>query len=365
MNIFGGVTPVAIARRAFKSLRGVALRAGDDDVQAEERKIRQIMIEAHVGVPLRRRVALLARPPERAAVHVIGTVAAGAVDRQLLILDDRRMAGVTVDMRMRALQREFEAPMIEYAHAPRLVAMTASAIGAEAPGVAIVAAVTPRAVLWQGVLEVAAAMTVGAGNVCVRAFESEPGLASMVKLRRLPAGHRVTVCAFLAATAVVHIVRRVALGTLFRRAAIVLTHVAGTAGNVTVLIAQGELGLLMVKGGALPRVRRVTLMTIRTEVTAVRIFCPVTSDARHARLAKRYARAVAAVTSNRRVCPFEMKVGELMIETLAAQMYDVGIAAVVLAVAALTLTSARRRHAAVIAAPRDHVACNIFVAVEA
>jgi hypothetical protein len=63
MNIFGGVTPVAIARRAFKSLRGVALRAGDDDVQAEERKIRQIMIEAHVGVPLRRRVALLARPP--------------------------------------------------------------------------------------------------------------------------------------------------------------------------------------------------------------------------------------------------------------------------------------------------------------
>jgi hypothetical protein len=35
MNIFGGVTPVAIARRAFKGLRGVALRAGDDDVQAE------------------------------------------------------------------------------------------------------------------------------------------------------------------------------------------------------------------------------------------------------------------------------------------------------------------------------------------
>jgi hypothetical protein len=121
----------------------------------------------------------------------------------------------------------------------------------------------------------------------------------------------------------------------------------------------------MVKGGALPRARRVALMTIRTEATAVRIFCPVTSDASHARLAKGYARAVTAVTSNRRVCPFEMKVGELMIETLAAQMYDVGIAAVVLAVAALTLTRARRRHAAVIAAPRDHVAGNIFVAVEA
>ena len=183
MNIFGGVTSVAIARRAFKSLRDVALRAGDHDVQAKERKIRQVMIEAHLGVPLRRRVALLARTPERAAVHVIRTVAAGAVERQLLILDDRRMAGMTVYMRMCALQREFEAPMIEYAHAPGLVAMTAGAIGAEAPGVAIVAAVTAGAVLWQGVLEIAAAMTVGTGDACVHALESEAGLAAMVKLR--------------------------------------------------------------------------------------------------------------------------------------------------------------------------------------
>jgi hypothetical protein len=230
---------------------------------------------------------------------------------------------------------------------------------------AIVAAVTTRTVLGQRVLEVAAAVTVSAADVYVCAFQSEPCLATMVKLRRLPAGYRVTVCAFLAAAAVVHIVRSVARGTLPRRAAVMLTYVAGAAGNFAMLIAQWKVCLLVVKGCPLPRARRVALVAICSEPTAVRVIRTVTSDARHGRLAKRYSRAVAAVASDCRVRAFEVKVGEFMIEAVAAHMDDVGIAAVVLAVAALTLPGARRRHAAVIATPRDHVGCNIFVAVEA
>jgi hypothetical protein len=163
-------------------------------------------------------------------------------------------------------------------------------------------------------------VTIGACDVRMRAFESKPRLAPMVKLRRLPTGHRVTVCAFLAAAAVVHIVRRVACGALARRAAVLLTHVAGAAGNVTVLFAQREVRLLVVKGCVLPRTCRMATVTIRAEATAVRVIRTVTRDARDGGLAKRYSRAMACVTSERRVRAIKVKVGELMIEALAAQM---------------------------------------------
>src|SRR5258705_10300662 len=66
--------------------RDVALLAGHGDVQADERKARQVVIESHVLVPARGRVALRAVLAELARVHVARAVAAVAFGRGLVRL---------------------------------------------------------------------------------------------------------------------------------------------------------------------------------------------------------------------------------------------------------------------------------------
>ena len=80
-------------------------------------------------------------------------------------------------------------------------------------------------------------MAIGAANMGVRSFKSESGLPTVIEFRRLPAGDRVTVGAVVATAAVVHIVRRVARAAFLRRTAVVLTHVAGSARNLSMLVA--------------------------------------------------------------------------------------------------------------------------------
>lgn len=247
VHVTAAVAAVAVARRALERLGWMALRASDNDMQAEERKIRHIMIEADVRVPLGRRVALVAHSPESAAVHVIGSMAAGTFDRELLIFDNRCVARVAVDTRVRPLESEFETRMIECAHVPGFVAVASRAVGAEAAAMPIVAAVAPCAVLGQCVLEVTAAVAIGTANMGVRSLKSESGLPAVVELRRLPAGDCVAIGAVVAAAAVVHIVRRVARGAFLGRTTVVLAHVAGSARNLTMLVAQGEARLLVVK----------------------------------------------------------------------------------------------------------------------
>jgi len=195
------------------------------------------MIEADVRIPFGRRMALFAHAPESAVVHVVGSMAARTFDRDLLIFGDRCVAGVAIDVRMRALQREFETRMVECAQMPGFVAVASRAVGAEAAAMPIIAAVTPCAVLGQFILEVTAAMAIGAANMGVRSFESKSSLPAVVELRRLPAGDRVAIGAVVAAAAVVHIVRRVARAAFLRRTAVVLTHVAGSARNLSMLVA--------------------------------------------------------------------------------------------------------------------------------
>jgi hypothetical protein len=174
-------------------------------------------------------------------------MAAGTFAGKLLLFDARCMAGVAVDMRVRTFQREFETCVIKCARMPGLVAVASGAVAAEAAAMTIIAAVAARAILGQSVLEIAAAMAIGAAHMSVRAFQRESSLPTMVELRRLPACHRVAVGAVVAAAAAVHIVRRMASGAFLRRTAVVLTHVAGGASNCTMLVAQREACLLVVK----------------------------------------------------------------------------------------------------------------------
>src|SRR2546429_9395569 len=125
----------------------MALLAWNRDVQAHQRKAREVVIEAHAGAPARRRVALIAFLAELAGVHVVGPVAAHAFGGQLLRRHARGMAGMTPDLLVTADEGPLGvARMVEARGLPLLVAVAGAAVLAEAGGVRLlrpVAAATP------------------------------------------------------------------------------------------------------------------------------------------------------------------------------------------------------------------------------
>ena len=162
-----------------------------------------------------------------------------------------------------------------------------------------------------------------------------------------------------------HIVRRVARGTLPRRAAVALTHVTGRARHVTMFVVQWEARFLMVERNALPSVGRMALLAFRTEAATMRVVGSVACDAGCWSFTERTVRAVAAVATNGGVRPLQMKVGEFVIKAVAAEMHDVGVSTVMLAVTSSALARARRRHAAMKATACGNVGRDVFVAVKA
>src|ERR1700676_4926774 len=69
----------ACRRRPIEGLRGMALRAADEAVQAEQGEIAQVMIERDIGAPSFLAMARFAPTAKLAAVRVFAAMAAGAV----------------------------------------------------------------------------------------------------------------------------------------------------------------------------------------------------------------------------------------------------------------------------------------------
>src|SRR6202011_120645 len=88
-------------------------------------------------------------------------------------------------------------------------------------------------------------------------------------------------------------------------------------------------------------------------------------DAGRGRLAPGLAFFVACLTAQPRVCALEREVGEAMIELRAAELNDVGLAALVLGMAGPALADAGVGHAAVIALMLLGIRCDGLVAVHA
>src|SRR5882757_5266913 len=72
-------------------------------------------------------------------------------------------------------------------------------------------------------------------------------------------------------------------------------------------------------------------------------------DAARRGLAPSLAFFVASLASQRRMCPLEREVGEAVIELRAAELNDVGLAALMLGMAGAALADAGVGHAAVVA----------------
>ncbi len=184
VRVIPGVTAMTITGCVVEPLTQVALRTTHHHVQAGQRVISQVMFEVQL-LPARHRMTLLALSPELAAVRVRGPMTTCAGRAEMLLAGYRAVTGVTVDGGVGALQRIVEAlTVIEVRHFPHIIPMTVITARTQAAGVTIIGAVAAVAVLGKGRMQIATAMTGGAGDMRVTTQKRKTGLAGVIELPR-------------------------------------------------------------------------------------------------------------------------------------------------------------------------------------
>ena len=124
---------------------------------------------------------------ELPAVRILTAMAPGTVLRQRLGSHDCCVTGVTVDLRVCTVQREFGlATVVVSDGMPFLIIVAIVALGAEPRGVRIVGSVATVAVLGNLILVVTATVAGQTIDVGVNAEERVAGFLEMVVLGSLP-----------------------------------------------------------------------------------------------------------------------------------------------------------------------------------
>lgn len=100
VHVLGTVTADAFVGRLAECPRRMAFLAGNADMQADQRKTGEVMVELHLVAPASLVVAMLAVAAERTLVHVVNGMTAGAFLRNLLLLENARVAGMAIKRRM-------------------------------------------------------------------------------------------------------------------------------------------------------------------------------------------------------------------------------------------------------------------------
>lgn len=99
---------------------------------------------------------------------------------------------------------------------------------------------TAIAILGNGILHASAGVTTGAIGLRVCTQQCKAGFFCVIELGRSPADCRVTLSATTAAGAAMHIIRCMAAVALRGRTFVVILHVAGNTGHVSVLAGQSK-----------------------------------------------------------------------------------------------------------------------------
>lgn len=345
VDILGLVASQAHDRRISIRTACMALLAGHADMQADERELRQVVIKADVVVPTAFLVAGLALVPHRTGVCVVGGVATVAVPGHLLLLQDSRMAGVAVELLVGAAQPEFRLGMlfmVVVGHRPFLLAVAILAGRPEATGMPVGGGMTAAALLRQRCLEVAAPMAGVARKGRVLALEWVVGSPAVIKSGRLPVSRSVAGGAIQAPRPAVHVVRRMAVGTVHRRVLEPGIPMAGGAGHRCVSVGQREASLGVVELGRLEGGRLMALRTICPELAAVSIVLTMAVHALLGSLAEFLAFLVARVAGDAGMGAGQHEIGPLVVETPPVEADDVGLATLVLGMAGIALCLARR-----------------------
>src|SRR5258708_7018853 len=203
------VTVDTAGLRVAEGLGAMALRAAHHIVQAEQRKARQVMVEADLAVPVLLAVAGVAALLEFQAMRVGGAMAADTVGGGFLLGGGRGMTGVAVELGMPPEQRKARLLlMVELCGLPVAGGMALAALAAALAAVDIVRGVAAHAGLGSGFV-LATEMTATAADGLMGAGQAEFGLA-VIEVTARPVVVVVAVSALVAELATVVVILLVA-----------------------------------------------------------------------------------------------------------------------------------------------------------
>src|SRR5262249_22183332 len=172
------------------------------------------------------------------------------------------------------------------------------------------------------------------------------------------------VSALRAALAMVDVVRLMARDAFAGCVLVAIAEVARVARDLRVPVVQRKGGLVVVVAHVAPGDRVVTGGAVVPEPAFMRLFLAVTAEAVSGCLAPRLAGRVAAGARQRRVRALEREVAEIVVELLAAQFHDVGVAAEMLGVAGAAFRGLDGWKSTVETAMLAQVAFDLLVTVE-
>ncbi len=184
MRVVGRVAGYAIKLDLGEIIGDMAGLASDQQVQTNQRKLRQIMVKSHIIAPAFRAVAGFTFVPERAVMRVIGQVATHATGRGLVFKNIDRVAAITA--RLLVLSGEGKISILVVVKpdpAPFSANMAAFAAGAKTVLVGILNPVAAHTSARQIFINLAR-MAGGAGHGCMAILQGKPCLR-MVKIADL------------------------------------------------------------------------------------------------------------------------------------------------------------------------------------
>lgn len=156
MDIPVGMTAATSGIGARERMVRMTRGARHDDMQPDERKVRQIVIEAERWTPRIVAMALLAIRAGSTRVNIIHLVTGAALLVCGVIFERASVASMAGEIAMPAEQGKVRvAKMIERRRTPGLVRVAATALGAEARGVGVVGTVAAFAGARKGLFEIA------------------------------------------------------------------------------------------------------------------------------------------------------------------------------------------------------------------
>ena len=181
------------------------------------------------------------------------------------------------------------------------------------------------------------AVAIAAGQLGVPSVERESSVALMIEARILPVPWIVAISAIRATASFVSIVLLVAAKARGRSRLECRVNMTVPALHVRVLSEQRVAGRIVVELNILPACGRVAVCAGITEIPGMNVVLSVTTDAVRWRVAMFVLRCVAVGAFDFGMLARKMEVSQLVIESLFVEIYNVGIAAGVIRMAAAAL----------------------------
>ena len=278
VHVVLAVAVIAACGDILESRGGLTLFAGRSGMQANQREVRQIMIEYHLVTPAAFAVAARTILALLTAMDIVGAVTVDAAGLQF-VREIAPMTGVAQDLLVLAAQREIGLTVvIEATLGPGLFGMTTFAAFAIASMMGVVGTVAgnTRRREFLGTQRLGVASF--AGQLAMAAAQGKIGVLGVVKTRLVPLLFVVAIRALRTIAAAMHIVQRMTRIAVCGCFFITLVGMAGAANDLAMRTFKCEFGLGMVEFSLLPGRFGMTIGAFLTEALLMRIVLAMTCD---------------------------------------------------------------------------------------